>query len=141
MSKTIHIDIVSAESTVFSGTASLVAATGIMGELGITPGHAPLLTRLHPGQVRVIRNDGSYEVFYISGGLLEVQPNNVTVLADTAERAENLDEAKVLEAEQRARDALEQRRTDVDYAQASAQLAQATAQLHAIRKIRKLKKH
>lgn len=140
MSNSLQIDIVSAESTVYSGAVEFVAATGMEGELGIYHGHAPLLTKLNPGQVRVTMADGKEEIFYISGGLLEVQPNKVTVLADTAERADTIDEAKVLEAERRAREALEDRQGDFDYSQAAAQLAQATAQLHALKKARK-KKH
>lgn len=140
MGNKLQIDIVSAESTVFSGAVTFVAATGIVGELGIYHGHAPLLTKLVPGQVKVAMDNGEEEVFYISGGLLEVQPSRVTVLADTAERADCLDEAKVVEAERKAREALQDKQGDFDYSHAAAQLAQATAQLHAIKKLRK-KKH
>lgn len=136
MAMTVHLDIVSAEKAIFSGLAELVVATGILGEMGITPGHAPLLTALKPGQVRVIKQGGSEEFFYISGGMLEVQPKTVTILADTAERAESLDEAAALEAKKKAEEALAQKHTDINYAEATAELARAVAQIRVIQKLR-----
>lgn len=136
MSMTIHVDIVSAEASIYSGLAEMLYASGEMGELGIAPRHAPLVTRLKPGEIRV--NTGSEELaFYISGGILEVQPHLVTVLADTAIRASDLDEAKVLEAKKRAEEALADKSADIDFAKAQAELAEAAAQLHAISRLRK----
>lgn len=137
MAMTVHVDIVSAEKEIFSGLAEMLIASGDLGELGITPGHAPLLTALRPGQVRLLRPNEEEEVFYISGGMLEVQPNCVTVLADTAERAESLDEAAALEAKRKAEDALAKRESDFDFSKASADLARAVAQIQAIQKMRK----
>ena len=136
MAMTVHVDIVSAEKQLFSGLAELVVVTGIEGEIGIKPGHAPLLTALKPGQVRVITQN-SEEVFYISGGMLEVQPKIVTVLADTAIRAADLDEAAALEAKKRAEEMLANRKSDLDYTKAAVELAQAIAQIQAIQKLRK----
>ncbi|MDQ2695156.1 MAG: F0F1 ATP synthase subunit epsilon [Pseudomonadota bacterium] len=140
MAMTLHVDIVSAERAIWSGTAEMVSATGEMGELGILPRHSQLLTRLKPGQVRVKIPDAEEEIFYVSGGLLEVQPHVVTVLADTAVRARDLDETKALEAKQRAEQVLTDRKADFDYARAQAELAEAIAQLRAIERLRKLKK-
>lgn len=137
MAMTIHVDIVSAEKQIFSGRAEMVFVTGALGELGVTYGHAQLLTYLKPGQVRLQMSEGKEEVFYISGGLLEVQPSTVSVLANTAERAEDLDEAAALEAKQAAEDALANRNAEFEYAKAAAQLAEAAAQIQAIRALRK----
>jgi F-type H+-transporting ATPase subunit epsilon len=135
MAKTFHVDIVSAEASIFSGDAEMVVAPGEAGELGIMPEHVPLLTRIRPGTVR-IRNGESEEVIYVSGGMMEVQPDAVTVLADTSIRAHDLDEAKALEAERLAKEALANRSGQLEIAQAQAELAQAAAQLAAIRKLR-----
>jgi len=136
MSMTIHVDIVSAEDEIYSGLAEMVYAPGMMGELGIAPRHAPLVTRLKPGEVRV--DTGSDELgFFISGGMLEIQPHVITVLADTAVRANDLDEAKALEAKKRAEEALADKSSDIDYAKAQAELAEAAAQLSAISRLRK----
>ena len=133
---TIHVDIVSAEASIYSGLAEMVFAPGVMGELGIAPRHAPLVTRSKPGEVRV--NTGKEELdFFISGGILEVQPHIVTVLADTAIRADDLDEAKALEAKKRAEEALADKSSDIDFAKAQAELAEAAAQLQAISRLRK----
>lgn len=137
---TLHVDIVSAEREIFSGTAELVSAAGEMGELGILPRHSQLLTRLKPGQVRVTLPGGEEEIFYVSGGLLEVQPHVVTILADTAERAKDLDEAAAQAAKERAERILSDRKSDFDYARAQAELAEAIAQLRAIERLRKMKR-
>ncbi len=136
MGSTIHVDIVSAEAEIYSGSAEMVFAPAVMGEIGILPRHAPLITRLKPGEVRV-RTDGEEQSFYVSGGMLEIQPHMVTVLSDTALRAKDLDEASALQAKQRAEDALKDRQSDTDLAQASAELAEAMAQLQAISRLRK----
>ena len=137
MAMTIHVDIVSAETEIFSGTANMVFAPAQMGEVGIAPRHAPLITRLKAGQVRV-QNEGKEEqVFFVSGGVLEVQPHVVTVLSDTALRADDIDEAAALEAKKRAEDAIVNRQSDFEYAKAKAELAEAVAQLQALKKIRK----
>jgi F-type H+-transporting ATPase subunit epsilon len=135
MAKTFHVDIVSAEASIFSGPAERVVAPGEAGELGILPEHVPLLTRIKPGTVRIV-NGNEEEVIYVSGGMMEVQPDGVTVLADTSIRAHDLDEAKAMEAERLAKEALANRTGDVEVAQAQAELAQAAAQLSAIRKLR-----
>ena len=137
MAMTIHVDIVSAEREIFSGTATMVFAPAEMGEVGIAPRHAPLLTRLVPGEVRVRDQQGNEQSFFVSGGMLEVQPHVVTVLSDTAVRAADLDEAKALEAKRRAEEALADRQGDIDYARAQAELAEAVAQLRTIEKLRK----
>jgi F-type H+-transporting ATPase subunit epsilon len=139
MAMTVHVDIVSAEGAIHSGLALMVYAPGEMGELGIAPRHSPLITRLKPGDVRVDTGDGQMEHFYVSGGMLEVQPDVVTVLADTAIRAENIDEAKALEAKRRAEDALAGQTAEFEYAKAQVELAEAIAQLRAIEKLRKTK--
>lgn len=137
MAMTIHVDIVSAEEEIFSGPARMVFAPAEMGEVGIAPRHAPLLTRLKPGEVRVQAPEGGEESFYVSGGMLEVQPHVVTVLADVALRAHDLDEAQALEAKRRAEEELAQRTSEFEYAQARAQLAEAMAQLRALERLRK----
>ena len=139
MAMTVHVDIVSAEGAIHSGLAAMVYAPGEMGELGIAPRHSPLITRLKPGDVRVEDDHGNMEHFYVSGGLLEVQPDVVTVLADTAIRAENIDEAKAMEAKRRAEDALAGKTAEFEYAKAQAELAEAIAQLRAIEKLRKIR--
>ena len=124
MAMTVHCDIVSAEKQLFSGLVELVVAAGVEGDLGVMPGHAPLLTRLKPGPVRVKKQNGDEEVFYVSGGFLEVQPKLVTVLADTAERAQDMDGAQAEEAKQRAKEALEGKNADMDYSRAAITLAE-----------------
>jgi F-type H+-transporting ATPase subunit epsilon len=135
MAMTIHVDIVSAEQEIYSGTAEMVFAPLATGEVGVLPRHAPLIARMKPGEVRV-RTSSEELQFYVSGGVLEVQPHVVTVLADTAIRAKDMDEAAAQAAKQRAEEALKDRKADIDYAQAQADLAQAIAQLHFIRKLR-----
>lgn len=135
MAKTFHVDIVSAEASIFSGEAEMVIAPGEAGELGILPEHMPLLTRIKPGTIR-IRTGNDEEVIYVSGGMMEVQPDGVTVLADTSVRAHDLDEAKAMEAERLAKEALSNRTGKLEVAKAQAELAEAVAQLAAIRKLR-----
>ncbi len=137
MAMTFHIDIVSAEDSIFSGRAQALFAKGELGELGVYPGHTPLLTTLKPGQLRVLLQDGSELNLYVSGGILEVQPETVSVLADVASKAEDLDEAAALEAQQRAEKILEEQQSGMEYSQALAELAQAAAQLEIIRRRRK----
>ena len=136
MAITVHCDIVSAESEIFSGLVEMVIAHGAMGDLGITPGHAPLLTQLNPGPVRVIKQNGDEEVYYVSGGMLEVQPKIVTVLADTAVRAADVNEAAAEQAMEDARKALANQQGDIDYSTAAAQLAEAAAQIRTIRQMK-----
>jgi F-type H+-transporting ATPase subunit epsilon len=140
MAMTIHVDIVSAEGEIHSGLAEMVYAPAVMGEVGIAPRHTPLVTRLKPGEVRVDTGAGKTLHFYVSGGILEVQPHLVTVLADTAIRAKDLDEASAMEAKRRAEDALAGHEANFEYAKAQAELAEAVAQLRAIEKLRKTKK-
>lgn len=137
MAMSVHCDIVSAEENIFSGLVELVVAAGSQGDLGVAPGHAPLLTNLQPGPVRVIKQGGDEEVFYVSGGFIEVQPNTVTILADTAIRAHDLDEAAAEEARRQAQQALANQAGDFDYSRATAELAAAVAQLRAIQQLRK----
>jgi F-type H+-transporting ATPase subunit epsilon len=137
MANTIHVDIVSAEGQIFSGEASMVFVPGSQGELGIAPRHAPLLTTLKAGEVRVQSEGAEEQSFYVGGGSLEIQPNLVTVLADTAARARDLDEAAALAAKQRAEDAVRERTDKLDIAEAQAELARAVAQLRAIERLRK----
>jgi F-type H+-transporting ATPase subunit epsilon len=136
MAKTLHVDIVSAEQSIFSGAAEMVIAPAEGGELGIMAEHAPLLARIKPGTVRIINAGAEEEVIYVSGGLMEVQPDRVTLLADTSVRAHDLDEAKALEAERLAREALVNRTGALEVAKAQAELAEAAAQIAAIRKLR-----
>lgn len=133
----IHVDIVSAESEIYSGQAELVVAPAEMGEVGIAARHAPFLTRLKPGEVRVKVSANEVHPFYVSGGMLEVQPDQVTVLADTAIRAKDIDEAAALEAKRNAEDLLADRSGKIDYALAQAQLAEAVTQLRTLEKYRK----
>lgn len=138
MAITIHVDIVSAEAEIYSGLVEMVYAPAEMGEVGIAPMHAPLITRLKPGEVRVdLGGDKGMKYFYVSGGILEVQPYTVTILADTAVRAVDLDEAAALEAKKRAEDALAGHAVDMEFAKAQAELQEAAAQLRAIQRIRK----
>jgi len=137
MAMTIHCDIVSAEEEIFSGLVELLVASGSQGDLGIEYGHAPLLTSLKPGPVRVIKQGGEEEVIYVSGGFLEVQPNVATVLADTAIRAGDIDEAAALEAQKVAEEDINNRSAEVDYSMAAAQLAEAAAQLRTLQALRK----
>jgi F-type H+-transporting ATPase subunit epsilon len=137
MAMTVHVNIVSAEAAIFSGLATMVFAPGEMGELGILPRHAPLLTKIKPGEVRIRTEDGNEEFFYVSGGMLEVQPYIVTILADTAARAKDLDEAAAQAAKQRAEQVLKDQKGDIDLAQAEAELAEAIAQIKAIQSLRK----
>lgn len=136
MTITTHLDIVSAEHQIFSGLVEMVVATGEYGEVGITPGHAPLLTALKPGEIRLTLPGGEQDIYYVQGGMLEVQPNCVTVLADVVERADHLDEAAALAAKAKA-EADMLNKGDVDYSVAAAELARAVAQIRAIQKIRK----
>ena len=139
MANTIHVDIVSAEEQIFSGEAEMVYAPAVMGEVGIAPRHTPLISPLKPGEVRLDMGGGKEEFFFISGGILEVQPHVVTVLSDTAIRADDLDEAAAIEAKKRAEDALADQQGDLDVAKAKAELLAAAAQIAAIKKLRKNK--
>ncbi|MBT6458005.1 MAG: F0F1 ATP synthase subunit epsilon [Gammaproteobacteria bacterium] len=136
MSMTIHVDIVSAEEQIFSGLAEMVYAPAIMGEVGIAPRHTPLISPLKPGEVRLDLGDGKEEFFFISGGVLEVQPHVVTILSDTAIRAHDLDEAAAIEAKKRAEEALSEQKSDIDVAKARAEIASAAAQIAAIQKLK-----
>jgi F-type H+-transporting ATPase subunit epsilon len=136
MAMTIHCDIVSAEEAIFSGLVEVLVAAGDSGDLGIMPGHAALVTALKPGPIRVKKQNGEEDIFYVSGGFLEVQPNCVTVLADTVVRADNIDEAAALEAQKHAEQALENQSGDFDYSRAAAQLAEASAQIRTLQQIR-----
>lgn len=137
MAVTMQVEIVSAEESIFSGAAEFLVARATEGEVGILPRHAPMLLLLQPGEVRVTVEGGEEQFYYVSGGMLEVQPNVVTVLADTAARAKDLDEAAALEAKQRAEEALKNRTSEMEYGKAAAELAAAVAQLRAIQNIRK----
>ena len=140
MAMTIHIDIVSAEGAIHSGTAEMVYAPALMGEVGIAPRHAQLITTLLPGEVRVDEGpEKGMQSYFISGGMLEVQPHMVTILADTAVRAEDLDEAAALQAKQRAEQAMKDKSSQFEYAQAQAELVEAAARLRTIEKMRKFK--
>ncbi len=136
MAMTIHVDIVSAEEAIYSGPAEMVFAPAVMGEIGIAPRHTPLISPLKPGEVRLDLGGGKEEFFFISGGIIEVQPHVVTVLSDTAIRAKDLDEAAAMEAKKRAEAALEGQRSDLEIAKAKAELAAAAAQLAAIKKLK-----
>ena len=137
MTMTVHVDIVSAESEIFSGVAEMIFAPAELGEVGIAPRHAPLITNLNPGEVRVKVSDTETQEFYVSGGILEVQPHLVTVLADTAIRAKDIDEASALEAKAKAEEMLTDKSGKIDYAKAQAELAQAMSQLRTLDRLRK----
>lgn len=137
MAMTLHVDIVSAEEEIFSGAAEMVFAPAEMGEVGITPRHTPLITRLKAGEVRVQTSESEELFFFVSGGMLEVQPHVVTVLADTALRAKDIDEAAAVEAKQRAEDALRDQRGEMEYARAQAELAESIAKLRTLERLRK----
>lgn len=134
MAMTMHCDVVSAEKELFSGRVTMVVATGTLGELGILPGHAPLLTGIEPGPVRLLFDNGTEETIFASGGYLEVQPGIVTVLADTATRADDIDEAAALAAKEAAEKALAEQASDFEYSAVAAQLAEASAQLRILRR-------
>ena len=136
---TVHLDIVSAEEKLFSKKVRTMTVTGSEGELGILPGHVPLLTALKPGMVQVILEDGKDELFYIAGGFLEVQPDHITVLADTAVRGGDLDEQEIIAAEKRAMEAMADAKGDISYAEAAAELARAVAQLRVLQQLRRRK--
>jgi F-type H+-transporting ATPase subunit epsilon len=133
---TVHVDIVSAEREIFSGEAEMVFAPAVLGEVGVAPGHAPMLSRLAPGEVRLKLPNNEESSFYVSGGLLEVQPKVVTILSDTAERAEDLDESLVLKAKEAAESALADTDATIDYAKARIELAETIAQLQTIQRLR-----
>lgn len=137
MAMTIHCDIVSAEEAIFSGLAKMVVAHGTLGDLGVSYGHAPLLTALEAGPVRVIKDGGEEEIFYVSGGYLEVQKGTISILADTAVRADDLDEAAASESQKAAAHAMTNQSGEIDYSRAAAQLAAASAQLRTLQQIRK----
>ncbi len=138
MAMTVHVDVVSAEEEIFSGLAEFVALPGETGELGILPGHMPLMTRIRPGAVRLkVPNQSAEELIFVAGGILEVQPGLVTVLADTAIRGADLDEAKALEAKKKAEEALKSQAAKIDYVKAQAELMEAIAQIAAIQKLKK----
>ena len=138
MAATLHVDVVSIEENIFSGEASFVALPGEVGELGIYPRHTPLITRIKPGAVRILRADNGQEEFvFVAGGILEVQPNAVTVLADTAIRGKDLDEAKANEAKKSAEEAMRNAKSDIDFAKAQSEFAEMAAQIAALRKYRK----
>jgi F-type H+-transporting ATPase subunit epsilon len=134
---TMHVDIVSAEEEIFSDTATFLVAPAQMGEVGVSPRHTPLLSPLKAGEVKVTLQDGEEKLYFVSGGVLEIQPHVVTILADTAVRAKDLDEAAAIEAKERAEDALKDKASEVDYAKAQAELAEAVAQLQTIKKMKK----
>ena len=137
MTATIQCEIVSAEKQLFTGKVEMLIATGSLGDLGIAPGHAPLLTQLIPGPIRIFMADGEEDIFYVSGGILEVQPSVITVLADTALRADDMDEAAALEAKEKAQQALHQQQAEIDYSAAASQLAEAVAQIRTMQQIRR----
>ena len=136
MAMTVHLDIVSAQEQIFSGLVSSIQARGTMGELGVMPGHAPLLTSLVPGPVRVVKQNGKHEVLYVSGGFLEVQPNSITILADTVLRAADIDEAQALESKKKAEHDLAEHQADEEFAHVAVRLAAATAQLRILEEVR-----
>ncbi len=137
MAVSFHLDIVSAEGSLFNGRAELLVVNGVNGELGVLPNHAPLLTSLKPGAVKITHVGGEEDFFYVSGGMLEVQPDTVTILADTAVRAHDIDEAAALEAQTKARDALNNRNAEIEYGVAASELAEIAAQLRAVQQLRK----
>lgn len=140
MAMTMHVDIVSAETELFSGVAEVLVAPAVMGEVGIYPRHTPLLTPLKPGEIHITKQGGEDEYIYVSGGMMEVQPHTVTILSDTAVRAHDLDEAAAMEAKQAAEDAISDREGEFEIAEAQAKLAEAVAQLQMIDNLRKRKR-
>lgn len=140
MAMTVHLDVVSAEQSMFNGRVQSLQLNGTEGELGIYPGHAPLLTGIKPGELRIVTQHGAEELVYVAGGFLEVQPGNVTVLADTAVRAEDLDEQSAIKAKEYAEQKMADKGSDFNYAQAASELAEAMAQLQVIEHMRKKKK-
>ena len=139
MAMTMHVNIVSAEQEIYSGTVIQVFAPAEMGEVGIMPRHAPMLSTLKPGVVRVISQEGEEQTFFVSGGILEIQPHVVTILSDTALRAADIDESAALEAKSRAEAAMKDKASDLDYAKAKSELIEAVAQIEALKKLRKKK--
>jgi len=139
MAMTMHLNIVSAENEIYSGTITQVFAPAEMGEVGVMPRHAPMLSTLKPGVVRVIPQDGEEQSFYVSGGILEIQPHVVTILSDTALRAADIDESAALEAKSRAEAAMKDKASEMDYAKAKSELIEAVAQIEALKKLRKKK--
>ena len=137
MKSTVQCNIVSADESLFSGSVSMIIATGSLGEMGITPGHAPLLSDLNPGPVRLLKDGGEEEIYYLSGGYIEVQPTTVSILADKAVRAGDIDEAAASEALKLAEQTISNQSGEIDYSKAAAQLAEATAQLRTVDKLRK----
>jgi len=137
MVMTMHCEIASAEEEIFSGSVEQLVAAGSLGDLGIHPGHAPLLTALIPGPVRIIKQHGEEEIYYVSGGFLEVQPGTVNILADTAVRADDIDEANAAQAMKEAEEAIQNQAAEMEYAEAAAQLAQAAAQIRSLQQLRK----
>jgi len=140
MGISVHCDIVSAEDEIFSGMVEMIILTGSDGDLGIAPGHAPLITGLAPGPVRLIKQDGEEEIFFVTGGYLEVQPSIVTILTDSAQRASDMDEAAAMEAKHEAEKLLSNRGSEIEYSKAAAQLAEASARLHTIQQLRRVQK-
>ena len=137
MSNTVQCNIVSAEESIFSGAVTMVIATGSLGEMGITPGHAPLLSNLNPGPVRLVKDGGDEEVYYLSGGYIEVQPNDISILADSALRAADIDEAAAADALKAAEQTMSNQTGEIDYSTAAAKLAEAAAQLRTVDKLRR----
>ncbi|OPX55676.1 ATP synthase F1 subcomplex epsilon subunit [Oceanospirillum multiglobuliferum] len=137
MAMTVHCDIVSAEESIYSGRVELVVAAGVLGDLGIAPGHAPLLSELQPGPVRIIKQNGEEEIFFVSGGFIEVQPNLVTLLADSAVRAKEIDEAQAAQAKAEAERLLVNQSSEFEYSKAAAELAQAAARLRTVQQLRR----
>ena len=137
MAITVHCDIVSADESLFSGSVEMIVATGSLGELGITPGHAPLLSDLRPGPVRLVKENGEEELYYLSGGYLEVQPGSIAILADTAVRAGDIDEAAAADAMKTAEQAIANQSSEIEYSKAASMLAEATAQLRTVQTLRK----
>ena len=137
MAMTVHCDIVSAEESIYSGRVELVVAAGVLGDLGITPGHAPLLSELQPGPVRIIKQNGEEEIFFVSGGFIEVQPNLVTLLADSAVRAKEIDEAQAAQAKAEAERLLANQSSEFEYSKAAAELAHAAARLRTVQQLRR----
>ncbi|MDE0841591.1 MAG: F0F1 ATP synthase subunit epsilon [Porticoccaceae bacterium] len=137
MTRSVHCDIVSADESLFSGSVDMVIATGSLGEMGITPGHAPLLSDLNPGPVRLVREGGEEEIYYLSGGYIEVQPNSISILADSAVRAADIDEAAAAEAVKSAEQTIANMSAEIDYSKAATMLAEASAQLRTVQTLRK----